>query len=121
MASVREVEMGFEFLDAMPRYRRVIANMNWMSDALHAENGRRITPDVLRQIFARIQPQLAVNPEYAEAYATFFDRHPEYRLEANMAILDATLVKLREAVTVENLEELLLPGNPRNALDQLAI
>lgn len=120
MATNREVEMGFEFLDAMPRYRRVDANTRMMSDAVHAEN-KKITPEVLHQIFARIKPQLAMNPEYAQAYQAFFERHPEYGLECNMAILDATLIKLRESITAESLEELLMPGNPHSVLDKLAI
>jgi hypothetical protein len=122
MASDREVQKGFEFLDAMPRYRRVTANAILMSDALHAEAGTPITQEVLRRIFKRIEHQLAVNGEYAEAYRLFFERHPEYTgLECNIAILDATLIKLREGVTAANLEELLLPGNPYCVLDKLAI
>lgn len=121
MATNIEIQKGFDFLDAIPRYRRVTANALLMSDALHAENGRRITPEVLQQIFRRIKPQLAVNDEYAEAYQTFFERHPEYGLEANMAILDGVLTKHGEAVTAENLEELLMPGNPHCVLHQLAM
>jgi hypothetical protein len=121
MASDREVQKGFEFLDAMPRYRRVTANAFLMSDALHAENGTPITDNVLHRIVARIQPQLAMNREYEQAYKTFFERFPQYKMDANMAILDGTLVRLHEPVTAENLEELLLPGNPNNVLNQLGI
>jgi hypothetical protein len=65
--------------------------------------------------------KLAVSQDYSSAYQTFFQKHPEYALEANMAILDAVLVHYCEPLTAENLEELLLPGNPRNVLDQLSI
>src|ERR1700694_4949884 len=120
MAIPKEVLKGFDFLDNFPRYRRVEANALMMSDAVHAEN-RPITLEVIRELFNRIKHQFAVNPEYAAAYETFFQKHPEYRLDANMAVLDSTLVHSGESVTVENLEDLLLPGNPHNVLDQLAI
>jgi hypothetical protein len=44
-------------------------------------------------------------------------------VEANMAmaILDGVLVDSGLSVTVENLEELLMPGNPHNVLDKLVI
>jgi hypothetical protein len=120
MATNREVQMGFDFLDAIPRYRRVQANALMMSDAIHAEN-KPITLQVLYQIFARIKSKLAINAEYAQAYRTFFEKHSEYALDANRSILDAMLVKLGESVTAENLEELILPGNPHSVLDQLAL
>jgi hypothetical protein len=120
MATEREINKGFEYLDAMPRYRRVDANAQLMSHAIHSED-KTITMEVLHQIFNRIKPKLAVNPEYAEAYRVFFERHPEYALECNMAILDAVLIKRSDAVTADNLEELLLPGNPHNVISQLAI
>src|ERR1700731_2488794 len=120
MATNREINKGFEYLDAMPRYRRVDANVHLMSHAIHSED-KTITTEILHQLFNRIKPKLAVNPEYAEAYRVFFERHPEYALECNMAILDAALIKRSDAVTAENLEELLLPGNPHNVISQLAI
>src|SRR5712692_8463434 len=109
MAIPKEILKGFDFLDNFARYRRVEANVMMMSDAVHAET-RPITLEVIREIFNRIKHQFAVNPEYAAAYETFFQRHPEYRLEANITFLDEALVKQGEAVTVENLEELLMPG-----------
>src|ERR1700731_4887056 len=120
MATNREINKGFEYLDAIPRYRRVDANVNLMSHATHSED-KTITTEILHQLFNRIKPKLAVNPEYTAAYATFFQQHPEYALECNMAILDAALIKRSDAVTAENLEELILPGNPHSVLDQLAI
>src|ERR1700687_767881 len=120
MATEREINKGFEYLDAMPRYRRVAANAQLLSHAIHSQD-ETITTEVLHQIFNRIKPKLAVNPEYTAAYATFFQQHPEYALECNMAILDAALIKRSDAVTAENLEELILPGNPHGVLDQLAI
>ncbi len=120
MATNREVQMGFDVLDAVPRFRRVEANVKLMSDAIHAEN-KKITPEVLGQIFNRIKPQLAVNGEYAEAYRVFFERHPEYALECNMMILDGVFFRNGATVTTDNLEELLLPGNPHNVLDQLCL
>lgn len=120
MATKSEVQKGFDFLDAKPKYRRVTANTLIMSDAVHAEN-RPITPEVLRQIFARIQSKLAMNAEYAEAYGTFFNRHPEYRLEANLALLDSALALMGLPVVAENLEDLIQPGNPHNIVHQLVI
>jgi hypothetical protein len=120
MATNREVQKGWEYLDAIPRYRRVDANVHLMSHAIHSQD-ETITTEILRQLFNRIKPKLAVNPEYAEAYRVFFERHPEYALECNMVILDAALIKRSDAVTAENLEELILPGNPHSVLDQLAI
>jgi len=120
MATNNEIQKGWEFLDAVPRYRRIDANAQIMSDALHAEN-RPITSNVISEIFNRIKHQLATNGEYAKAYQVFFERHPEYSLECNAAILDGTLVKLGESVTLENLEELILPGNPQNVLEKLVI
>jgi hypothetical protein len=120
MATNGEVQKGWEYLDAIPRYRRVDANVNLMSHAIHSED-KTITTEILHKIFNRIKPKLAINGDYAEAYRVFFEKHPEYALECNMAILDAALIKRSDAVTAENLEELLLPGNPHNVISQLAI
>src|SRR6266404_939662 len=65
--------------------------------------------------------KLAVSQIYLDAYEAFFQKHPEFRLEANRAILDSALVRHGERVTVDSLEELLLPGNYRNVLGQLGI
>ena len=120
MATNREVNTGFAVLDAQPRYRRIEANVQMMSDAIHAES-RPITYSVISEIFNRIKHQMATNSDYAEAYRVFFEKHPEYRLDANIRILDETLIKLQESVTADNLEELLQPGNPHSVLDQLAL
>ena len=65
--------------------------------------------------------KLAVSQTYLDAYEAFFQKHPEFRLDGNMVILDSALVRHDERVTTENLEELLLPGNYRNVLGQLGI
>jgi hypothetical protein len=64
---------------------------------------------------------LAISSDYSNAYQTFFEKHPEYRLDANMAILDSAVVHYCEPVTAESLEQLLLPGNYRNVLDKLGL
>jgi len=65
--------------------------------------------------------KLAISSDYSNAYQTFFQKHPEFRLEANMVILDRALVHHCGRVTAESLEELLLPGNYRNVLGQLCL
>jgi hypothetical protein len=120
MATNGEVQKGWEYLDAIPRYRRVDANAHLMSHAIHAED-KTITTEILHQLFNRIKPKLAFNREYLDTYRVFFEKHPEYRSDANMGILDEALVKLKESVTAENLELLLEPGNPHNVLDKLGL
>lgn len=65
--------------------------------------------------------KLAVSSDYTRAYQEFFAVHPEYAHQANMSVLDSVLIHFCEPITFQNLEELLLPGNPRNVLDQLSI
>jgi hypothetical protein len=65
--------------------------------------------------------KLAISQTYLDAYEAFFQKHPEFRFDGNIAILDSALVRHGERVTTENLEELLLPGNYRNVLGQLGI
>jgi hypothetical protein len=120
MATNSEVEQGFKLLDSMPRYRRVEANVDLMSHAIHSAD-TKITPEVLVEIFNRIKPKLATNPDYADALAAFFENHSEYNLEGNIPILEGALSKSGHDVTLSNLEELLLQGNPNNVLNQLAI
>ena len=74
------------FLDALPKYRGVNANEQMLVTACAAE-GKPVS-----EVFGRIKYQLAVNGDYAEAYRTFFQKHPEYSLQANVAILDEALL-----------------------------
>jgi hypothetical protein len=104
------------FLDALPKYRGVNANETMLAAAFEENK-----PMELQDVFNRIKHQLVINNEYAQAYQEFFQKHPELALEANVSILDGALLQHGEAITTENFEELLLPGNPRNVLGQLGI
>ncbi len=105
-------------LSHYPRWDGVGANVNMVYDA-------RLTAkdELVRETIERLgrSGQLAVNADYAQAYRTFFNTHPELTLEGNMSVLDAALAESGEAVTAENLEDLLQPGHPYSVLSQLSI
>jgi len=101
-----------EFLYPILRYRDVAAN----EQMLIAASAAPVTLESVREAFSRIKHQLATNNDYAEAYRTFFQKYPEYAVEANMAVLDD--LHHGEDITAQTLEELL--ENP-NVIRQLAV
>src|SRR6266478_912571 len=101
-----------------PKWANVEANENLALRACENREDVHIGHEIEKLAAAG---KLAISSDYSNAYQTFFQNHPEFRLEANMAILDRALVHHCERVTAESLEELLLPGNYRNVLGQLGI
>jgi hypothetical protein len=101
-----------EFLYPILRYRDVDANEKMLLAACAAP----VTLESVRDAFFRIKNQLATNGDYHESYQIFFSKHPEYALEANMAVLDD--IHHGEEITAQSLEELL--ENP-NVVRQLSL
>lgn len=105
------------FLNSKPRYKGIEANEQMLIKAAEQDPG---LPDIC-DIFNRTKHRLGTNSNYENAYREFFSRHPEYASEANRPIFDGAIVESGDEVTVENLEDLLQPGNPRNVLDQICL
>jgi hypothetical protein len=101
-----------------PKWSGVAANENLAMEACGNREDVHIGNEIEKLGAAG---KLAISPDYSSAYHTFFQKHREYAHEGNMTILDGVLVRYREPVTADNLEELLMPGNPRNVLDKLSI
>jgi hypothetical protein len=115
MTSILQIRRVFKLY---PKWDNVGANENLAMEACGNREDVHIGNEIEKLGAAG---KLAISPDYSSAYQTFFQKHPEFAHEGNMAILDSTLVHFCEPLTAENLEELLLPGNPRNVLDQLSI
>ena len=106
-------------LSHYPKWAGVDANTSMVYNARLTARDERYVRETIERL-ARMN-QLAVNADYAQAYRTFFNVHPDLALEGNMKIFDEALLEQSEAVTAESLEELLDPGNPYNVLDQISI
>src|SRR5690349_7890914 len=114
---VREALSGFP-RDSYPRYRGIQANERLTLDS-HPDG-----PMSLASVHAtlnRIRHQLVVSPAYEEAYRIFFDRHPEFALEANVYIFDSMLRDLGEDISVDVLEDLFQAGSPNSVRQQLSL
>jgi hypothetical protein len=115
MTTITQVRRVFALY---PKYSGVAANESLVMEACR----NRENPHIGRAIaHLAAAGKLGISQNYSSAYEMFFQRHPEYSLDANVAVLDNALVHYCEPVTADNLEELLLPGNPHNVLSQLAI
>jgi hypothetical protein len=111
-----------KFLNTVLKHAVCDSNILAIINRLEADN-LLATPENIRAIYPRVKYQLADSADYIEAYRVFAGLHPEYKFdEATKSIFDAELVRVGDPITVENLEELLHPGNQRNVLDkQLSI
>src|ERR1700730_4657172 len=102
--------MLVELFDEFPRYRGIRANeLMVLNNTL-----RPVAAQSLRIAFGRVEHQLAVNAEYAQAFQQFFLAHPELRLEANERILANS--HHGEDISSSTLEELLENPNIKSQL-----
>jgi hypothetical protein len=105
------------FAALYPKWANVEANENLAMEACGNRESVHIGNEIEKLGAAG---KLAVSQNYSDAYQTFFQKHPEFALEANMALLDGVLVRFCEPITAANLEELLNPKNSRNVLGRLS-
>jgi hypothetical protein len=115
MTSILQIRRVFKLY---PKWDNVEANENLAMEACGNREDVHIGNEIEKLGAAG---KLAVAQNYSDAYRRFFEKHPEFTVQANVALLDSVLVHFCEPVTFENLEELLMPGNPRNVLGQLVI
>jgi hypothetical protein len=106
-----EIEIIKAALDAEPGYRGV-ANEGLL---LEACQGQPATARTVLAAFQRIKHKLAINADYADAYAELWQEYPEYRLDCNIKILDS-LASVHQTITYDILRKLVENPNVRQQL-----
>lgn len=95
------------------RFAGVDANRLAVVRAMNPDE--EVTRQKALEAFSKVEHQLVFNSGYVEAYREFSARHPKLDVRlAHRSLLDEALVRAGDAVTVENLEDLLQPGNPNH-------
>jgi hypothetical protein len=92
-----------EYWNFNPKFRTTASE-----SLLLANCPRPVSMEGLKATAARITDRLAVNGDYAKAFAELWQKYPEYELDANESVLVSNL--RGDEVTIETLSELM--ANP---------